>query len=165
MADPHDPEPEASAREADDSRPADWPVVDDTEAEIPECEAPAAVAKADERMSAVRVRQLSAERRGAYRLRSYCVIGAGLCAMLGIQLARVGIVGMRETGLGARQVGFACGAAAAGMAASFLVRRALDLTRELRKPAQHDPESPPDFSTLSDGSHHWKNLDEMHRGD
>jgi hypothetical protein len=112
-------------------------------------------------MSAVRVRQLSAERRGAYRLRSYCVIGAGLCVVLGIQLAAWSVTGAREAGSGAKPIGYACGAVAAGMAASYLVRRAVELTRELRKPAQEAPEARPDFSTLSDGSQHWKNLDEM----
>jgi hypothetical protein len=140
---------------------AEWEIVDDTEPDVLEQEAPAEAETHGERMSAVRVRQLSAERRGAYRLRSYCVIAAGFCLVLGIQLVAMSFRGGRETGLGMRPVGYACGAAAAGLAASFLVRRAVDLTRELRKPAQAAPAAAPDLSTLSDGSQHWKNLDEM----
>lgn len=143
---------------------AEWEVVDDAPPDVLEYEAPGTAEPGDARMSAVRVRQLSAERRGAYRLRSYCVIGLGLCLVLGVQLAAMTITGARAAGFGPRQIGYACGAAAAGMAASYLARRALDLTRELRKPAQDAPAAPPDFSTLSDGSQHWKNLEEMRRG-
>jgi hypothetical protein len=142
---------------------AEWQVVDDSEPDVIDHETPARVEEHDERMSAVRVRQLSAERRGAYRLRSYCVIGAGFSMVLGIQLAAWSVTGAREAGFGSKPVGYACGAAAAGMAASYLVRRAIELTRELRKPAQEEPELAPDLSTLSDGSQHWKNLDEMQK--
>lgn len=142
---------------------AEWQVVDDSEPDAVESEAAVPPDDREERMSAVRVRQLSAERRGGYRLRSYCLIGAGLCVVLGIQLAGMCIRGAMGSRFGAREIGLACGALAAGMAASFLVRRARDLTKELGNPAQPEPRSPPDFSTLSDGSHHWKTLDEMHR--
>jgi hypothetical protein len=141
-------------------RAAEWQVVDDSEPDAVDDEA-SRVEDDGERMSAVRVRQLSAERRGAYRLRSYCMIGAGVSVVLGMQLATWSVSGVREAGFGANPVGYACGAVAAGMAASYLVRRAIELTRELRKPAQEAPAEQPDFSTLSDGSQHWKNLDEM----
>ena len=65
-----------------------------------------------------------------------------------------------------RPVGYLCGILAAAMAGSYFYRRAAELTRELkRRPAALDePQTPPDFSTLSDGSHYWKNLQEMNEG-
>jgi hypothetical protein len=159
-----DSEERADAAGSAAPQAAEWEVVDDTPPDVIEGGATLRDEPADARMDAVKVRKLSAERRGAYRLRSYCVIGCAFCVVLGIQLAAMAAGGIRERGVGARQLGLACGAVAAGMAASFLCRRALDLTRELRRPPQDRPQAPPDFSTLSDGSHHWKNLDEMQRG-
>ena len=49
------------------------------------------------------------------------------------------------------------------MAGSFLLRQVAALNRELRRPAVTEPEAPPDFSTLSDGSQRWKNLEDMQR--
>jgi hypothetical protein len=49
------------------------------------------------------------------------------------------------------------------MAGSFLLRQVAALNRELRQPALTEPAAPPDFSTLSDGSQRWKNLEDMQR--
>ena len=70
---------------------------------------------------------------------------------------------VRHAGWQLRPVGYVCGILAAAMAATFVYRRAAALTRELRhRPAALDePQTPPDFSTLSDGSHAWKNLEQM----
>ena len=38
-------------------------------------------------------------------------------------------------------------------------RQAVELTRELRMPVLPQPARPPDFSTLSDGSQHARNLE------
>jgi hypothetical protein len=114
-------------------------------------------------LDAMRVRQLSAVRRGAYRTRSYCVIGLGACAVAAVQLVVMAFRHVREAGWEWRPAGYLCGVAAAMMAAAFLSRQVADLTRELRRPALTEPEAPPDLSTLSDGSQHWKNLEDMQR--
>ena len=114
----------------------------------------------------VRVRQLASERRATYRARSYCVIALGICVVAAAQLVLMTVRHVRHAGWQLRPVGYVCGILAAAMAGVFLSRRAAELTRELKKrPAALDePKTPPDFSTLSDGSHYWKNLEQMNDG-
>jgi hypothetical protein len=128
-----------------------------TEPEPPEDERP---------LDSLRVRQLAAARRGAYRARSYCVIALGACAVAAAQLVFMTVRHVSYAGWQLRPVGYVCGILAAAMAAAFFYRRAAEFTRELsRRPeALAEPLTPPDFSTLSDGSHHWKNLEEMNEG-
>ena len=117
----------------------------------------------DEReLSRLRVRQLSALRRAAYRTRSYCVIGAVGCAVAAVKLVLMTSAHAHARGWGLRPVLYVLAAAAALAGVRFFFGRAAGLTRELNRPAQTDPDSPPDFSTLSDGSQHWKNLEELH---
>ena len=139
-----DDEPEDESAGADDGAPAD-----DTRA-----------------IDAARVRQLSALRRGAYRTRSYCFVALGLCAVAAAQLVLFAVRHVRAAGWQLRPVGYVCGALAAAMAGAFFFRRAAELNRELRQrpAALADPQTPPDFSTLSDGSQSWKNLEQMREG-
>jgi hypothetical protein len=119
-------------------------------------------------LNAARVRQLSALRRGAYRARSYCVVAIGLCLVGAGQLAAMTVRHVRAAGWEWRPAGYVCGIIAAMMAAAFFARRAAELNRELRTPrrsaAAGDAQAAPDFSTLSDGSHAWKNLEQMRGG-
>jgi hypothetical protein len=132
-------------------------VADETEPEPPEGE---------RSLDSLRVRQLAATRRGTYRARSYCVIALGACAVAAAQLMLMTVRHVRYAGWQLRPVGYVCGTLAAAMASVFLYRRAAELTRELRlRPAAlAEPQTPPDFSTLSDGSHYWKNLEQMNDG-
>jgi hypothetical protein len=58
-------------------------------------------------------------------------------------------------------IGFCFAAAAALMGSSYFIRSALLLTKEIRTSFSiPEPTTPPDFSTLSDGSQRWKNLGE-----
>jgi len=79
------------------------------------------------------------------------------------QLALMTVRYVRAFGWQPRPVGYLCGVVAAMMAAAFFLRRAAELTRELRT-RPPGAEAPPDFSTLSDGSHAWKNLEQMREG-
>ena len=117
-------------------------------------------------IDAARVRQLSAMRRATHRGRSYCLIAVCICAVAVAQLALLTFRHVRAAGWQLRPFGYVCAAAAAGMAGLFFVRRAAEMTRELRRrpAALDDPPQPPDFSTLSDGSQSWKNLEKMQRG-
>ena len=142
---------------------ADWVVVDDEEHDTAEDIVRLPPGEEEDHLDALRVRQLSAVRRGAYRTRSYCVIGLGACAVASVQLAVMAIRHVRAAGWEWRPLGYLCGVAAAMMAASFLLRQVAALNRELRQPALTEPEAPPDFSTLSDGSQRWKNLEDMQR--
>ena len=58
-------------------------------------------------------------------------------------------------------IGFCLAAAAAVVGSGYFVRSVMRLTREIRASFLTDPPTPPDFSTLSDGSQQWRNLDEI----
>jgi hypothetical protein len=143
----------------------DFVVVDDTESAGPDEATPRAEPEPPP-LNAARVRQLSALRRGAYRARSYCLVAVAACAVAEGQLVLMTVRHVRALGWGPRPLGYLCGIVAAMMAAAFVLRRAAELNRELRTrtdpPAEAAgaPETP-DFSTLSDGSHAWKNLEQM----
>jgi hypothetical protein len=165
MADNGEGVPPAGAPDVDDftvidDRPADdeWPAADAVAGPGSESHARA--------MDAARVRQLSALRRGTYRARSYCFVAVGLSLVAVAQLALLTVRHVRSAGWQLQPAGYVCGALAAAMAAAFFVRRAADLTRELRhRPAAlGEPLAAPDFSTLSDGSQTWKNLEQMREG-
>lgn len=122
-------------------------------------------APADERadeLDGLRIRQLSALRRGAYRARSYALIGVGACAVAGVQLLIMTVAYVRARGWGPYPTGYILGAAVAAMLAFHFGRRAMELHRETKTPAPLPPApAEPDFSPLSDGSQQWKNLDDI----
>jgi hypothetical protein len=141
-------------------------VVDDSDAAEAPTEPEAMPRRGERAMDALRVRQLSAVRRSTYRARSYCVVALGVCAVAAAQLVLLTVRHVRHAGWQLRPIGYVCGIGAAAMAGAFFFRRAAELSRELRTPpaALADPQSPPDFSTLSDGSQTWKNLEQMREG-
>jgi hypothetical protein len=112
-------------------------------------------------LSNLRIRQISALRRGAYRSRSYCIVGVVALTVAAVKLIIMTVHQVQFAGWQTRPVGYLLGAAAALMGAGFFAARAMELTREVAKPLLVDPPGPPDFSTLSDGSQQVKHLEEM----
>jgi hypothetical protein len=117
-------------------------------------------AKADADLSELRIRQVSDLRRGAIRSRSWlivvavaCVVGAGQLIYLAVRQYHAG---HRRGAL--RDV--LC-AAVALLIVPYLVRRIRQLGNEIRETRLKDPQTPPDFSTLSDGSQRWTNLEDL----
>jgi hypothetical protein len=108
-----------------------------------------------------RIRQLSALRRGAYRSRSYCIVAASVLIVAAVKLATMTVRYLRHAGWQTRPIGYVFAIIAAAIGAGFFLHRIVELNRELRRPSLPEPTAPPDFSTLSDGSQHWKNLEEM----
>jgi hypothetical protein len=118
----------------------------------------------DDELDGLRIRQLAALRRGAYRARSYAIIGAVAAFVVAVQLVIMTVQYVRSHGgWGRWPSGYALFAAAAGMVGFYFARRALEVHREIRTPAPlpPTPEGGPDFSTLSDGSQQWKNLEDI----
>lgn len=130
----------------DDAEPADEP-----EANAPD----------DRAINRNKVRQLSALRRGLYRTRSYVVTTAVALLVVTVQLAIMTVGHVRLKGWGARPAGYACAAAAAALGAGLFVRKTGEINRELRTPTLAEPDTPPDFSTLSDGSDYWRRLEDL----
>jgi hypothetical protein len=134
-------------------------IVDDTEPE-PEDEPVESDAELDEN----RIKQVSALRRSLYRGRSYCIVGVIACVVTAIQLVINTVLKAREEGFGSKPIGYVICTIVLLIAASFLLRKAQAIQTELTN--LHHPEQPagdPDFSTLSDGSQRWKNLEDMTR--
>jgi hypothetical protein len=107
-------------------------------------------------LDSMRIRQIALGRRASMRLGSYCLIGAMACLVATIELICRAV---RASGFS-----FAANTLAAVLCAwgtiKFL-RKARRLRREANAVALAEPSVPPDFSTLSDGSHIVKNLEEM----
>lgn len=112
-------------------------------------------------LDGLRIRQLAAMRRAAYRSRSYCVIAAMVCVVAVVQLAWNGIALIRATGWGMRPVSYFLFTILAAWGAAFFTRKAMELNREAKKSTLPDPTTSPDLSTLSDGSDRWKNLEDV----
>lgn len=115
----------------------------------------------EKEISRNKVRQLSALRRGAYRTRSYCTVVTVFLLVAAAKLTVLTVHRVKSEGWQPRAMAYTCFAIAAVMIAVYFARRVIDLTRELRRPVLNDPETPPDFSTLSDGSQYWKRLEEL----
>jgi hypothetical protein len=122
---------------------------------------PAALDDPDEAdLSGLKIKQISALRRGAYRTRSWLMIGAISCAVGAAQLVYLAIKARRE-GLRLVPLGEVVSALFSLVLCVYFSRRALDAHREIQQSRLEEPTIPPDFSTLSDGSQRWTNLQEM----
>lgn len=114
-------------------------------------------------LNGLRIRQVANLRRGAYRSRSWSVIAAVCCLVGAAQLVQMAVHVARH-GRVMLPIGFCLAAAAALLGSGYFIRSAVLLTREIRSSSLSEPSTPPDFSSLSDGSQHWRNLDEISGG-
>lgn len=119
----------------------------------------------DDHLNSNRIRQMASLRRGAIRSRSYCVVAAGACAVAAAELVFDAIrrwpAPLDLRGVMIAVLYLICAAALAG-AGVYFARLAMRFHREAKQsnlpPA---PATPPDFSTLQDGSQMAKNLEEL----
>jgi hypothetical protein len=131
-------------------------VVDDTADHVE------AAAEPPEQLNAARIRQLTTLRRATIRSRSWCLIGAVVGFVAAAELVFKIVQNFRYGhGWGFLTAAFVFCAIASGVIAVYFLRRCVELHREIQTPILRDPATPPDFSTLSDGSQQWKNLEEM----
>jgi DNA-directed RNA polymerase subunit RPC12/RpoP len=119
-------------------------------------------AKAESELDGLRMRHVVVVRRAAMRSRTYAIIGAAGC-LLGV--AKLAIMTWKETrggtAWGLWPVTYVGVAIAALFGAAYFLRRAAHWQRESLAGKIPDPETPPDFSTLSDGSQHARNLEDL----
>lgn len=109
-------------------------------------------------LDGLRIRNISLLRRTAYRGRSYCLIGMILCSAAGVQLLVRAGGAMWRWGQPLYAVAYGLGAILAGVVAVRFYRRAAAYGQEARQSALSNPSAPPDFTSLQDGSQHWKSL-------
>jgi hypothetical protein len=143
----------------------------------------------DDELDGLRIRQLAALRRGAYRVRSYMIVGAGTCAVAAAQLVWMTVASPHSPAVA---FGFLLLAILGSFGCAFFIRRIRQISAELEHSrldahamrcvqCGYDvrglssgkcpecgailptppPPAEPDFSTLSDGSQQWKNLEDV----
>jgi hypothetical protein len=122
--------------------------------------APGSSAREDD-LDALRIRQIAAIKRTAYRTRSYFLIATVVCMVASARLLWIGYEGWSIPG----QRKWAMLEILAATVLFVLARRAFARSvyykRESEKSALEEPDRPPDLSKLSDGSQRWKNLDNI----
>ncbi|HEX4796421.1 MAG TPA: hypothetical protein VH370_21710 [Humisphaera sp.] len=122
---------------------------------------------AEDELSHLRILQISTLRRTAARARSYCIIGAGVFLITAIELG-LRVAGELRTNpdplktLHNEIALQSLVAIAAIWGLWYFTRRIIALTRELSQTMLDEPNTPPDFSTLSDGSQPIRDLENMH---
>lgn len=121
----------------------------------------------EEELDGLRIRQLAAERRAAFRQRSYVIVAFGACVVAALQLLWMTYqhVYRLHLGWGAKPVGYVLFAIAGGAAAVWLGRIVGRMTRDLNAHSQAvaaaNEAFEPNFSTLADGSDRWRNLHDV----
>jgi len=138
------------------------PAVDGS-TELPQ-EEEAAERRAAERQSeldGLRMRHVIVTRRAAIRSRTYNVLGAALCVMGAVKLVIIAVWEARRVGWHTEQGALVAMAVAAVFFGWHFLQRARAWGRETRGGGIPEPETPPDFSTLSDGSQHARHLEEL----
>ncbi len=113
-------------------------------------------------LDGLRIRQLATLRGAAYRSRSHAVIAMLVCAVAMVQAGIFLAQQLMHVGFGWRVLVYAGIVVAGGFGTRFFMRRAIALHREATQTQLPAPTTPPDFSTLGDGSQRWKNLEELH---
>ena len=116
--------------------------------------------RADE-MDPTRVRRLATERRSMNRTASYFIVATGVCVVAIGQLVWMTVQHLRAVGWTPRPIGYLLFIVLALWAGWYVGNRAAALRREAKMSALPEPTTPPDFSTLDDGSKHWKNLEDV----
>jgi hypothetical protein len=112
-------------------------------------------------LNGLRIRQLTAMRRAAYRGRSHAIIAAAAAFAVAAQLGWMSVDLLRSARLGVRPIAYGILCLAALLGAIVFLRKALQLHREASHSLLSEPPTAPDFSTLSDGSQTVANLDSM----
>ncbi len=156
-----DATPEESPRDVVCPRCGALAIIPAIDEEIDQADELAPSRDPDDELSSVRIRQLAAGRRAAYRSRSYCVIGALVCVVAVVQLTWNGIVLLRATGAGFQTTAYLLAAGAAGWGALYFFRKAMEMDREAKRSALPEATGEPDFGPLSDGSQRWKDLEDI----
>ena len=147
--------PDTSVREHEDERREPDEAGEDHEAAL----------QRQEDLHYLRIRQaVLTERRALARTRTWYIVGTAGFAVAAVQMLVLAYKYVYVSGAGwrLRPIGYVFAALTASIAAAIWLRQILRINQELRRPVLDEPTTPPDFSTLSDGSERWKNLEAMH---
>ena len=112
-------------------------------------------------LNGVRIRQLAALRRAAYRSRSYCIIAIGVCAVGIVQIGYELLLARRSGATALRQILYILGAIALLGIGIQCLKWAIHFHKQAKESRLAPPAKPPDFSNLSDGSQRTRNLENI----
>jgi len=115
----------------------------------------------DEELNSLRIRSVTLARRAAIRNRSYLLIGALVCAVAIGQFILLVVQHVRAHGWDMRPIGYLLLIIPAIVGVRFFLRKARVVGEESTRSALTNPNTPPDFSPLRDGSQQWKNLEDV----
>lgn len=104
-------------------------------------------------LDGLRIQQVVRGRRAAIRARSYCLIALLGCAVIAIQAAVMGVGHLRDRHF-FRTAMYLVTAIALAIAAWHFLQKTIELGKEAAAQPPPDPQAPPDFTSLSDGSQH-----------
>lgn len=119
----------------------------------------AQAADVDTEFNNLRVRKITALRRGLYRTRNLVTVGMITLLVAAVQLVWQTIQVFEARRSAFIALGCAAGAVVCLICARSLRRRMRAIDRELSDMLQQEPTAEPDFSTLSDGSQGLKHLE------
>lgn len=131
-------------------------IIDDVEEPAAEASAPNE-AELEER----RIRQIVRSRRAAVRMRGWYIVGMLACVILAAQQLGWFVTAVVRDARGAQQVARIPLALVLLAGAVSLRKRVRRLTAELRRHGLSEPTTPPDFTSLSDGSQQVRNLEKL----
>jgi hypothetical protein len=106
----------------------------------------------EERLVDLRHNAVLLERRSLFRTRTYLVLALGVCVAIILQLGLFIFHRLSVGGITFRVAAYAAAIVGLGALSILCFRKIRELNAELAKPVQRDPVTPPDFSSLSDGS-------------
>lgn len=118
-------------------------------------------AAATQELSDRRIRLIAMERRALYRSRSWGVILAGVCAVASAQLLIFVLADLRRQNARAVTGLYTIGIPLLLLGVWFFAKKAADFHALAKRTHLTEPDHAPDFSPLSDGSQHVKNLEAM----
>jgi predicted RNA-binding Zn-ribbon protein involved in translation (DUF1610 family) len=117
--------------------------------------------RSDSELDGLRMRQIVTARRAAIRSRTYMLLGAMLCAVGCAKLITLIVPLVRRDGWTRLAMGYAIFVGLGVVGTVYCLRRAAELNQESKATPIPEPPTPPDFTSLSDGSQQAKNLEEI----
>jgi len=137
----------------------------DGSTEIPEETEAADTLAEDDGINRLHVQQLTRERRSLIRSRSHALVGLGLCLVGAGELMLFGVRAIRHHEPWTGPALYFLLVPVALWLAWRMARLALNLHRQSKVELLDEPDNPPDFSTLQDGSQFVENLKKLHERD
>ncbi len=105
----------------------------------------------------IKIRRVVRERRALVRTRSYYLVILLACMLFSVQL----VVRAVQAGSINQVIGYIAGATLLLLIARTMVGKFREISARINRSDLQEPTTPPDFTPLSDGSQHARNLEDL----